>query len=42
MTDAVSLTLAISQYDLVADLVAGRVVPEGIKLNALVTMPKRI
>ncbi|MCC6781003.1 MAG: 4,5-dihydroxyphthalate decarboxylase [Hyphomicrobiales bacterium] len=34
-----ALTLAISPYDVMADLTAGRVVAEGIKLTSLVDMP---
>jgi 4,5-dihydroxyphthalate decarboxylase len=39
LTNEVALTLAISQYDHVSDLTAGRIVPEGIKLTSLVDMP---
>jgi 4,5-dihydroxyphthalate decarboxylase len=39
MTNKLSLTLAISPYDLVSDLTAGLVVPEAIKLTSLVNMP---
>ena len=36
MNNELSLTLAISPYDVVSDLTAGRVVAEGIRLTALV------
>ena len=39
MGNELALTLAISPYDLMADLTAGRVVAEGIRLTSLVDMP---
>jgi 4,5-dihydroxyphthalate decarboxylase len=39
LTEEVELTLAISQYDIVSDLINGRVTAEGIKLTRLVGMP---